>query len=69
MSVTPPLHETLAAELRRRIATGILAVGDPLPSEARLCAEFAVSRGTVRQAVGALRAEGVVGGDKVARPS
>ena len=62
--MTPPLHETLATELRRRIASGALAVGAPLPSEAQLCAEFGVSRGTVRQAVGALRAEGAVGGGR-----
>jgi len=47
MFMADPLHRQVADELRRRIATGALAVGDPLPSEAQLCAAFDVSRGTV----------------------
>jgi GntR family transcriptional regulator len=56
------LHRRIAEELRRRIVAGELAVGARLPSEARLVAEFGASRGTVRQALAALRAEGLVGG-------
>jgi GntR family transcriptional regulator len=58
------LYRTIADALRRRIASGDLAVGDPLPSEAHLSAEFSSSRGTVRQALGALRAEGLIGGGR-----
>jgi len=59
-----PLHQQLADDLRRRIATGALGVGDPVPSEAQLCSAFGISRGTVRQALAALRAEGVIGGGR-----
>jgi GntR family transcriptional regulator len=59
-----PLHERIADELRRRIATGELRSGDPLPSEHRLCSAYGVSRGTVRQALAALRAEGAIGGGR-----
>jgi GntR family transcriptional regulator len=64
MLMAEPLHRQLADELRRRIATGALAVGDPLPSEAQLCRAFQVSRGTVRQALATLRAEGAIGGGR-----
>ncbi|TQS42064.1 GntR family transcriptional regulator [Cryptosporangium phraense] len=58
------LHQTIADDLRRRISTGELGVGDPLPSEAQLGVEWSASRGTVRQALGALRAEGLIGGGR-----
>jgi GntR family transcriptional regulator len=60
--VTTPLHRTIAAELRRRIRSGALPVGAPVPSEAELCREFASSRGPVRQALAGLRADGLIGG-------
>lgn len=63
-----PLHRALADELRTRIRSGRLAVGEPLPSEAELCREFATSRGPVRQALAALRDEGLVGGGQGRRP-
>ncbi|RZQ62537.1 GntR family transcriptional regulator [Amycolatopsis suaedae] len=56
------MHRALAAELRRRIQAGELRVGDSLPSEAQLCREFATSRGPVRQALAALREDGLIGG-------
>jgi GntR family transcriptional regulator len=64
MFVSEPLHRQVADELRRRIATGALSVGDAVPSEAQLCAAFGVSRGTVRQALATLRAEGAIGGGR-----
>lgn len=57
-----PLHRVVAAHLRDRIRGGALAVGASLPSEAELCREFSASRGPVRQALAALRDEGLVGG-------
>ncbi len=63
-----PLHYQIAEELRRRIARGELAPGTPLPSEAELMAEFEVARGTIRQALAGLRADGTVGGARGTPP-
>ena len=57
-----PLHRVVAAELRNRIRSGTIGVGESLPSEAELCREFSASRGPVRQALAALREEGLIGG-------
>lgn len=62
------LHRELADTLRRQILDGELAVGQPVPSEARLCQEWGVSRGPVRQALTTLRAEGLIGGGRGAPP-
>ncbi len=51
-------HEEIAEELRRAIDREEYAVGALLPAETDLAARFGVSRGTVRQAVLALTAEG-----------
>lgn len=56
------LHLMIAAELRRRIRAGELPVGSPMPSESELCREYSASRGSVRQALAALRGEGLIGG-------
>ncbi|GAB2815477.1 hypothetical protein GCM10027176_20180 [Actinoallomurus bryophytorum] len=50
----------IAEALRRRIASGDLEAGSPLPSEAVLCREFAVVRNTVRRALSALEEEGLI---------
>ncbi|HEY0807179.1 MAG TPA: winged helix-turn-helix domain-containing protein, partial [Pseudonocardiaceae bacterium] len=57
--VGQPLHEQIAADLRRQIMSGELPVGGALPSEARLCEQWHGSRAPVRQALAALRAEGL----------
>ncbi|MFI9649337.1 GntR family transcriptional regulator [Streptomyces sp. NPDC052040] len=57
-----PLHSVIAAQLRQRIRSGAIEVGEFLPSEADLCEEFSASRTPVRQALAALREEGLVGG-------
>jgi GntR family transcriptional regulator len=62
--VGQPLHEQIAADLRRRISVGELPVGEPVPSEARLCAQWHGSRAPVRQALATLRAEGLIGGGR-----
>jgi GntR family transcriptional regulator, transcriptional repressor for pyruvate dehydrogenase complex len=57
-----PLSAQIAQQLRRAIMDGELAPGDELPTEHELVEEFGVSRATVREALGALRAEGLLVG-------
>ncbi|MFE9043404.1 GntR family transcriptional regulator [Streptomyces sp. NPDC007818] len=57
-----PLHATITNTLRQRIRGGQIRVGETLPSEAQLCEEFSASRGPVRQALAALRDEGLISG-------
>jgi GntR family transcriptional regulator len=59
-----PLHRVIADALRRQIEAGELRAGDLLPSEHELVRRYRVSRGTVRQALAALRADGTVGGSQ-----
>ncbi|MBC2641005.1 MULTISPECIES: GntR family transcriptional regulator [unclassified Rhodococcus (in: high G+C Gram-positive bacteria)] len=53
-------HEFVALQLRQRIMQRRYAVGESLPSESMLCAEFEVSRGPVRQALATLKNEGLI---------
>lgn len=55
-----PRYRMVADELRRRIEAGAIPPGSLLPSETALIEEFGVSRGTVREAIGLLRVEGVI---------
>ena len=55
-----PLYSQLVNIVKRSISAGALAPGDLLPSESALCRNFDISRSTVRQAIGALEAEGLV---------
>ncbi|MFC5832644.1 GntR family transcriptional regulator [Nonomuraea insulae] len=59
-----PLHERVAADLRRRISSGELPVGAAVPSESQLCERWGASRGPIRQALATLRAEGLIGGGR-----
>jgi DNA-binding FadR family transcriptional regulator len=52
------LVEKLVAEIRGGITSGRLVVGQSLPSEAKLAAQFGVSRPLLREALAELRAEG-----------
>lgn len=54
-----PRYRLVADELRRRILAGVIPPGAVLPSEQSLLTEFNVSRGTVREAIALLRAEGL----------
>ncbi|MFF2215764.1 GntR family transcriptional regulator [Streptomyces antibioticus] len=63
----PARHEEIADELRRAIGREEYAVGALLPAETDLAARYGVSRGTVRQAVAALTAEGLIGSRQGAR--
>jgi GntR family transcriptional regulator len=53
-------YRAIADELRRRVETGEFASGRLLPSESELTAAYDASRVTVRKALEALRAEGVL---------
>lgn len=54
------LTERIASKLRSMIEGGTLSVGDRLPSAAQLTDEFGVSRTVIREAIAALRSEGLV---------
>ncbi|MEU0439507.1 MULTISPECIES: winged helix-turn-helix domain-containing protein [unclassified Streptomyces] len=53
----PPTPHEVAAELRARIASGVLRPGQRMPTQARLVEEFGVERGVVRQALRILQSE------------
>lgn len=50
----------IADDLRERIASGRLRPGDDVPTEAELAERWHTSRGPIRNALAALRAEGLV---------
>ena len=52
--------ERTRAALQARIASGEFPVGGRLPSEAKLCEEYGISRTVIREAIAALRIEGLV---------
>lgn len=66
--MTMPLHERIASDLRDRIVSGSIAVGEPVPSEAELQEQWRGSRAPVRQALATLRAEGLIAGGRGRRP-
>ncbi|RTL64946.1 MAG: GntR family transcriptional regulator [Hyphomicrobiales bacterium] len=55
-----PLYRRVVDVIRGEIASGHFKVGARLPTEDGLCQRFGVSRHTVREALRALRAEGLV---------
>lgn len=60
LAPSPSLTARLVSQIRAEIVGGKLGVGDQLPTEAQLMQTFGVSRTVVREAVAALRAEGLV---------
>lgn len=58
--VPQPRHVDLARTLMRDIREGRFAVGDMLPTEAELCAQWGLSRYAVRQAIQKLCSLGLV---------
>jgi len=58
--VVEPLHARVAAQVRRTVRDGQYGPGQRLPSELDLAQQLGVSRGTVRQALSALLAEGLL---------
>jgi DNA-binding GntR family transcriptional regulator len=59
-SAAAPAYERIARTLRLRIERGKIEPGASLPSEADLCREFHVARGTVRQALEELERAGLI---------
>ncbi|HEU5176783.1 MAG TPA: GntR family transcriptional regulator [Burkholderiales bacterium] len=53
-------YERIAQALEQRIASGDVAVGDSLPTEADLCRKYRVSRYTAREALRRLRDAGLI---------
>src|SRR5262245_55670958 len=62
-----PLHRHIADELRRQILDEHLVPGYQLPSEHELARRYTASRGTVRQALNTLKAEGAIAARRGAR--
>lgn len=60
-------YERIAGDLRDAIIAGDYPIGAQLPSEAELALRYSASRGTIRQAVALLAAEGLVGSRQGAR--
>ena len=58
--VVPKTSDVLAGELRQRILGGTLAPGAALPAERDLVTQTGLSRGSVREALRILEAEGLV---------
>jgi DNA-binding GntR family transcriptional regulator len=52
--------QRIAEDLRHRIRDGVLAPGSLLPSEAQLCEQYDVARGTARAALALLVDDGLV---------
>ncbi|WP_396592643.1 UTRA domain-containing protein [Brevundimonas sp. R86498] len=50
----------LRDDIARRIATGLLGPGDRLPAERRLQADLGIARGTIREGLFQLEAEGAI---------
>ncbi|MGW8887304.1 TetR/AcrR family transcriptional regulator C-terminal domain-containing protein [Streptomyces sp. NPDC055749] len=59
MAIDPP-YLRIAGDIRRRIASGELAPGDPVPSTRGITQEWGVAMATASKALGALRQEGLV---------
>src|ERR1700722_8026264 len=67
MTTGPALYRKVAEDIRTAISDGAYSAGTRLPSESELAEQYAVSRGTVRQAFAALRADGVIASRRGAR--
>ena len=67
LSRAPSLYRKVAEDIKAAIAAGAYAAGTRLPSESELAERYSVSRGTIRQAFAALRADGVIASRRGAR--
>jgi GntR family transcriptional regulator len=66
-SGAPALYRKVAEDIKAAIAAGEYPPNTRLPSEAELAQRYRVSRGTVRQAFAALRADGMIASRRGAR--
>ena len=57
---TLPIYVQIANNLRQKIQQGVYRVGDKLPSQKQLGAQFGVNRHTIRQAFDLLKNEGLL---------
>ena len=69
-----PMFEQIADQIQRLIISESLRPGDRLPSERRLAERLSVSRSVIREAIGALKARGLLearpgSGTYIQRPS
>ena len=55
-----PVYLRIADDLREQIASGALRPGDDVPTEAELAERWHTSRGPIRNALSALRSEGLI---------
>lgn len=62
MPIDPPYVDNIIADIRRKISSGELKPGDPLPSTTALVEQYGVARNTVRDAINRLKAAGVLVG-------
>ncbi len=60
--VKNPIYLQVANQMREAILAGQLSPGDRLPTERALCVQFGVSRASVREALRALQAQGLLSG-------
>jgi GntR family transcriptional regulator len=67
VSRSPSLYGKVAEDIKSAITAGEYAARTRLPSESELAERYLVSRGTIRQAFGALRADGVIASRRGAR--
>jgi len=58
--VAEAVYTQIADHLRERISSGVLRPGDDVPTEAELAEHWRTSRGPIRNALAALRAEGLI---------
>jgi GntR family transcriptional regulator len=61
------LYQKVAEDIKAAIAAGEYPAAAKLPSESELAQRYGVSRGTIRQAFAALRADGVIASRRGAR--
>lgn len=54
------LHVQIYNQILSEIQSGSFKIGDKLPAERELCAQFGVSRATIRQALSALELTGII---------
>lgn len=58
--MTEAVYTQIAEDLRAQIAAGTLRPGDDVPTEAELATQWRTSRGPIRNALAALRGEGLI---------